>query len=478
MTPLRRLAARLAAMAATAALAACTTVGPNYKVPEKSVYLAPAAQAPFIGAASGLTSAEPLPDRWWHLYDDPVLDELEREALAANTDLRVAAANLAHAHAVSAIAGAAGEPDFGVSFAAERARFSGESFLLPEALPVANIGDAGIDVSYQLDLFGRIRRTIETANASEEAVIAARHAVQVSVAADVARAYLGVCAAGEDVALAREAIAVQERTLAVAQRLLRAGRGTMPDVTQASARRDQLLAAVPTHLARRQAALYRLAYLLGKVPAEYPRAAEGCERIPELSAPIPVGDGAQLLRRRPDIREAERHLAAATARIGVATADLYPSISLGLSAGSTGFLKDLGTAPANRWSFGSLIHWSIPGKGAHARVRAAGADADAALARFDGSVLAALRETETGLVRYAQDLDRARALTSARTEAETAAAQAARLRAAGRSPVQAELGVRQAVISARAAEQAAKAEIANDQIDLFLALGGGWGVKE
>lgn len=463
---------------ATALLAGCTTVGPNYTLPEKAVYRAPAAQGAFLGAGPGLTSAEPLPDRWWHLYDDPVLDSLVRQALAANTDLRVAAANLARAHDVAIVAGAQAEPEFHVSAAAERARFSGESFLLPEALPVANVGDVGIDASWQIDLFGRIRRTVEAANASEEAVAATRDAVQVSVAADVARAYLGVCAAGEDVALAREAIAVQERTLSVAQRLLKAGRGAMPDVTQARARRDQLLAAVPGHVARRQAALYRLAYLLGRVPAEYPREAEGCERLPQLSGPLPVGDGAQLLRRRPDIRAAERQLAAATARIGVATADLYPSITLGGSLGASGFLKDLGTAPTNRWSIGSLIGWSFPGKGARARVKAAGADADAALARFDGSVLAALQETETGLVHYAQDLERARALTSARKEAEIAVTQAARLRAAGRAPAQAELGVRQAVISAKAAEQAAHAEVAGDQVNLFLALGGGWQVKD
>ena len=471
----RRPAARQLMAAATAlTLAACTTVGPDYHVPEKAVARAPAAQAAFAGSAPGVASDGALPERWWHLYNDPVLDDLERQALAANTDLRVAAANLDRARAVSSGAEARGEPDIGVSAAAERARLSGESFLLPDSLPVATLGDAGVRIAYQVDLFGGIRRTVEAAHASEAAVAAERDAVQVTVAAEVARAYLGACAAGEDLDLARAALALQEHTLQATQRLAQAGRGTVEDMTLATARRDQLQAALPVHAARRQAALFRLVYLTGRLPADFPRAAESCVHIPELAGPVPVGDGAALLRRRPDIRAAERRLAAATARIGVATAELYPSVTLGLGGGSSGFLKDLGQAAANYWSLGSLISWTFPGKGARARVHAANADADAELARFDGTVLEALRETETSLNLYAHDLDRARALAAARSQAETAADQAARLRVAGRSPLLADLGVRQGVIAAKAAEAAGRADVAADQITLFLALGGGW----
>ncbi|MBU6268980.1 MAG: efflux transporter outer membrane subunit [Sphingomonadales bacterium] len=464
----------LPALAAALALAACTTVGPNYRVPDQAVVRAPAAQAPFAEAAPGVATAAPLPDRWWHLYNDPVLDDLEQQALAANTDLRIAAANLERARAVTSAAEARHEPDIGVSVAAERARLSGESFLQAEPLPVATLGDAGVRVAYQVDLFGGIRRTVEAAHASEAAVAATRDAVRVTVAADVARAYLGACAAGEDLALAREALALQDHALQATLRLAQGGRGTVDAVTLATARRDQVLATLPGHAARQQAALYRLVYLTGHVPADYPRAAAGCDHIPVLAGPVPVGDGAALLRRRPDIRAAERRLAAATARIGVATAELYPSVTLGAGAGSSGFLKDLGQAAANFWSLGSLIAWNFPGQGARARVRAADADADAELARFDGTVLEALRETETALNGYARDLDRARAIAAARAQAETAADQARRLRLAGRSPLLADLGVQQGAIAARAAEAAARADVASGQVTLFLALGGGW----
>jgi NodT family efflux transporter outer membrane factor (OMF) lipoprotein len=458
---------------AALALAGCTTVGPNYRLPDKAAARAPVAQAPFREGGA-LAEATPLPPRWWHLYDDPVLDGLEEQALAANTDLRGAAANLARARAVTSIVEGAKEPDFSAQFGVQHARLSGESYLLPDSLPVANLGSGGIEMSYQIDLFGRIRRSVEAARAQEEAVAATRDAVQVTVAADVARAYIGVCSAQEALDITTAALALQQRTLDINQRLTRAGRGAVGDVTQAEARVDLARSALPIHRAHARAALYRLAFLLGRAPADYPRAAEACRHVPVLAGALPVGDGAALLRRRPDLRAAERQLAAATARIGVATADLYPQIGIGLSSGSTGFLADLGQAATNSWSIGSLIHWTFPGAGARGRVKAAGAEADGALAHFDGAVLGALRETETALAAMAQDRDRVVALDAARRGADTAADEARRLRAGGKSPALADIGAQQGAIVARAAEQAARAELASDQITLFLALGGGW----
>jgi multidrug efflux system outer membrane protein len=160
--------------------------------------------------------------------------------------------------------------------------------------------------------------------------------------------------------------------------------------------------------------------LTGKTPAEFPKAVEACATPPRLSQPIPVGDGAALLKRRPDVRQAERGLAGATARIGVATAALYPNISFGLGAGSTGLLADIGQPAANRWGLSSLISWTLPGEGEHARIRADRSRRRRGLARFDGVVLNALRETETSLAVYAHELDRNAALRAARDEAAKA----------------------------------------------------------
>lgn len=455
------------------ALAGCTTVGPDYHVPATAIARDPAAQSPFRENGEG-TNGDALPPRWWHLYDDPVLDQLEQQALAANTDLRVAGANLAHAQAVVAGAQAAQEPEFGASAEAERARLSGESFLLNQPLPVANLGEVNARVSYQIDLFGQIRRSIEAARADAAASEATVGAVKVTLAAEVARAYLGQCAAGEALALGQQAVAVDRGALDIARRLQTAGRGSVTEVTRAEARLAQVEAMIPTQRARSRAALYRLAYLLGRVPADYPRAAERCAAIPTIARSLPVGDGAALIARRPDVHVAERQLAAATARIGVATAALYPHVGIGLSGGSFGFLKDLGTAPANTWSLGGLIAWSIPTGGARARVRAANAETEAALARFDAVVLGALRDTETALAVYAEDHNRVLALAQARRAAEHEADETRAMRAAGRSPLLASIGASQATLAARAAESGAREAVALDQVNVFLALGGGW----
>ena len=152
-----------------------------------------------------------------------------------------------------------------------------------------------------------------------------------------------------------------------------------------------------------------------------------CDRLPQIRQPIPVGDGAALLQRRPDVREAERRLAASTARIGVATGALYPTVSIGASAGLTGILEDLGTSPTARWGFGPLISWTFPANGARGRVREAQASSQVALAQFDGVVLNALRETQTSLATYAADYARADALRAAQKSAAESADETHRL---------------------------------------------------
>lgn len=452
------------------ALAGC---GVPPHVMQKPVIDNPATQGAFHEGDAGV-SRDDLPARWWHLYDDPVLDMLEEQALAANTDLRVAQASLMRARAATSAAEGQHEPDFSASFAAERARLSGESYLLSEPIPVSTLGTGQVEMSYQIDLFGRIKHSIEAAKADEEATQATIGAVKVTLAAEVARAYITVCGANEDLELAEEALALQGKALDVAKRLQAAGRVSTVEVTEAEERYEQRRATIPAQRARGQAALYRLAYLMGRVPGEYPREAEACKAMPTLKAPLPVGDGAALLRRRPDVRVADRRLAAATARIGVATSELYPSVGIGLSGGSSGFLKDLGQAAANMWAAGGLIHWNIPNAAARAKVRAAGAEADAELAHFDGVVLGALRETETALNGYAQARDRTVAIIAAREAAEKAADEARRLRAGGKSPLLADIGSQQGAIGAKASELSAREGLAQDQVTLFLALGGGW----
>jgi NodT family efflux transporter outer membrane factor (OMF) lipoprotein len=470
VSPLRN----LAAAASLLALSACATVGPDYKVPDAAKLNAPTAQRAFIEAKTKAVSQAPVPDGWWKLYDDPTLNGLVAEALAANTDLRVAAANLARARAVAGEADDAGGFTVGASAAAMHSQESGEQFLKSEQLPIENLADVGVKVSYQVDLVGRIKRAAEAAHADAEASQAALDLARISVAADVARAYVDACASGHELAVARRNVDLQGKSLAVTGKLIAAGRGTSLDATRSRALLEQSRAALPTFESHRRAALYKLAMLTGKTPAEFPKAVEACATPPRLNQPIPVGDGAALLKRRPDVRQAERGLAGATARIGVATAALYPNISFGLGAGSTGLLADIGQPAANRWGLSSLVSWTLPGEGEHARIRATEAGADAALARFDGVVLNALRETETSLAVYAHELDRNAALRAARDEAAKAEAQAQRLYRGGRSPYLASLDAQRTLAGAEGALAASDGQIAADQVNLFLALGGGW----
>ena len=469
---------KLAAAAMLASLAACSTVGPDYKVPEQAVAKRPEAAAPFLGAKEAVYKSEPLPAHWWRLYDDPVLDKLIEQALAANTDLRVASANLARTRAVLQEAEEGAKPVVSVSAAPGVGRSSGVVKGSPTALPDKWTYDAGVSVSYQADMFGKIARAVEAANADTQAAQAGVDLVRVTVAADTARAYADACAAVHQIAVAQQAVDLQQKFLSLTDERTRAGRGTAIDGARARSQLAQLQAALPPLQAQHRVAYYRLAALTGKTPQEMNLNLLQCQAAPRLTRQIPVGDGAALLRRRPDIRQAERTLAGATARIGVATADLYPSISLGASVGSTGLLDHFGAGNAFRWSLGPLISWTLPDTGsARSRIAQAEAGTDSALARFDGVVLNALKETESAMTFYARELDRNAALKTARDESALAAEQAHRLYQYGRTDFLSVLDADRTLAANDAAWAASDAALASDQIALFLALGGGWEQK-
>ncbi len=470
----RRRCAVLAALAL--ALAGCTAVGPDYHVPSGSVAQRQSAQVPFAEARSGPYRQEPLPAHWWRLYQDPVLDGLVQKALEINTDLRVAQANLERAQAAVREAQAQQRPGIGVNATPTYGHSSGLQQLQPGVDPPNHWSySGGVSVSYQLDLFGQIRRAIEAASGDEQAAQAAYDAARVTVAAETARAYADMCAAGMQLASARHSVEVQKASLDAVQRLQQAGRGTVLDVTRARSQLEQLQANLPPFQARQRTALYTLAALTGQTPAEIPVSLMQCAAAPRLGQPIPVGDGAALLRRRPDIRQAERSLAAATARIGVATADLYPKISLGLSAASGGPASMFGDRGTFGWSLGPLISWTVPNTGAaQARIAQAEASTKAALAQFDKTVLNALRETESALAVYARQLDRETALKAARDQSAEAAAQARQLFQYGKTDYLTVLDAERTLASNESALAASRAELSQDQIALFLALGGGW----
>jgi NodT family efflux transporter outer membrane factor (OMF) lipoprotein len=454
-------------------LAACT-VGPNYEVPKDAMINAPSSAGSLTGANGAEVTSDAVPANWWHLYNDPVLEGLVQDALRSNTDLRVAAANLARAGFVTKEADAAGGFSAWTDDSLTRAQESGQAFLLTEKVPVANEGNFGINVSYQIDLFGTLRRGVEAASANEQAVKAAADVARITVVADVVRSYVENCSAGAELAVAQHSLDLQNQSLGLTQRLRAAGRANEPEVTRSRTQAATLAADIPRFKARKRIALYRLAMLTGRTPNDLPVNAGACNRTPVLEQPIPVGDGAALLKRRPDIRESERKLAMATAHIGVATGALYPTIAIGASAGVTGIAEELGDSSAARWNFGPMISWVFPANGQRERVHEAEASTSAALAQFDGVVLNALRETESNLAAYSATLARAEALKAAQTSARRSADETHRFYLAGRQSSLADLDAMRTLSSVDAQVAAAEAQVAIDQVNVFLALGGGW----
>jgi len=430
-----------------------------------------AAAQPFASADDDAFSSAPLPAKWWRLYDDPRLDALVEEALAANADLRIADANLRRASAIVRQVEAGRTVSTTVVGGLDLSRPSSTGYSLPGILGY----DVGISAGLPLDLSGKIARAIEASRADEEVVRAARDDLRVAVAAAVTRAYAGVCAANYGLVANQRVVALQRKTLEATQRLQQGGRGTAFDVTRAQTAVDQSEATLPAFLARRQANLFLIAMLVGRLPSDYPADIAACETLPAMDRPMPVGDGAALLRRRPDIRAAERQLAADTARIGVVTADLYPQVSIGGSAGIGGPFSEFGTGHSFGVSLGPLLSWSFPDRSVvKARISAAGAQAEADLAGLDSTILNALRETETALNAYARSRDQLVALERARDSATMAAEQADRLFRFGRADFLQVLDAQRSLAQAESALADAETQQADNQVDIFLALGGGW----
>ncbi len=456
-------------------LAGCA-VGPDYQRPQMPL----AAAGPFVDPGTTRTSPGAVEGEWWRLFKDPVLDRLVVEALTYNTDIRRASANLKRARAQLSEARGQRLPGTGVSGGYTRSRVGAES--AQGALPAGFDGvesdffQVGFDASYEIDIFGRVTRSIEAARGDADAAQAALDAARVAIAAETARTYARACGFAAQAEVARETVRLQTRTLELTQRLFDAGRGTVRDVDQARVLSENARAQVPQFEAERRAALYALATLTGKPPAELDAAANQCATPPGVSSLIPVGDGQALLARRPDVRQAERTLAADTARVGVATASLYPSIRL-LGSASLGArnIEDLGKSASFNFSLGPLLSWSIPNlTAARAQVRRAEAGAEGSLAAFDGAVLTALREVEQALARYSGEIERNVALRRADAAATNAARIAILRFEAGRDSLLQRIDAERDRAGARATLAQSNAALAEAQVALFKALGGGW----
>lgn len=450
------------------------TVGPDYRPPAATTgetWIAPVSTAEVDAA-------------WWTRFGDPLLTELVESAISGNKDLEEASARLREARANRDAVLGGRAPQVTASAAATSNRLSENGLLpvgrVPGLGPDVDIYDAGFDASWEIDLWGRMKRASQGAEARAQSAEEARRAVVIQVIAEVVRTYIDLRAAQSLRANAiADANAQQEIARLVADRL-RVGLASRFDLVRAQAQARATAATIPGYESDAAAAAFRLALLLGKRPEELYDRLRQPGSLPQVNVEISAGLRSDLLRRRPDIRQAERDLAASTADIGVATADLFPRISLlggiGQQAREPG---DLFSADSLRFQFGPSLRWPIfSGGRIRAQIRAADARADAAIARYERAVLSALSDSETAINRYAS----AGRTRVERNEARTVAGEAVRLARqrylAGEHDLTALLQA-QTLFSAadRLNIQASTAEL-QQLTGLYKALGGGWGTLE
>jgi len=451
------------------ALAACA-VGPDYKTPDTAAAQLSAANEPNARTTFDRSRFE---STWWKQFDDPVLNQLVSQSLQGNRELRVAFARLKAARAIRDDVSNDALPTVTSRVSSElgKGQIPGQT----EDRVNSERYDLGLDMAWELDLFGRIQRQLEASEAQQDAAQADLQQLQVSLIAELVDAYgqLRGAQLREKIALAN--LKTQEDSRGITETLRDAGVGNDLDVVRADARLAEVEATVPQLQAEQVRARNRIATLLGQRPDALSVDLSPAQ-LPAIAKALPVGDPGELLKRRPDIRSAERQLAAATANIGVATADLFPRVSL---SGFLGFTaargSQLGSSAAQAWALGPSITWAAFDLGSvRARLRGANADAEGALANYEQQVLLALEESENAFSDYSKRQQRLLALLR-QSEASRKAADLASIRyREGTVDYLVLLDAERERLSAEDAQAQGEVDLYRGIVAIYKALGGGW----
>jgi multidrug efflux system outer membrane protein len=448
-----------------AALVSACAVGPDYRAPET-------AATPFVAAPAAAVDEQPFEAAWWEQFQDPVLDGLIERALTDDLDLRIALARVEESRAFLGAARRDRWPGVSAEIARTESRAQQPGFTT-DRVDVESY-DAGLATLWELDLFGRVRRGAQAAGAEADAAVADLRDAQVLVAAEVARNYVELRGAQKRLRVARQNLGYQQETLELTRVRLELGRGSELDVASAAARRAATEATIPPLVAAETIAANRLAVLLGERPGGL--AAElGFREIEPHLTTLAVDSPAALLKRRPDIRAAERQLAAATARIGVAKADLFPRLTL---SGFIGFVAgdadELGEGTSRAWSLSPVLSWAGLERGTYAGVAVAEARASAALASYELTVLRALEETENAFATYGSHRQRLASVVEQATASRSAAELARIQYREGALDFLRLLDAERTLLQAEDEVAAAEANLNASVVLIYKALGGGW----
>ncbi|WP_336963046.1 efflux transporter outer membrane subunit [Sphingobium aquiterrae] len=465
-------------------LAGCT-VGPHYAGPPAVAPKATAAPG-FVRAGDAPVTATAPAAHWWTGLDDPMLDALIVKALAANSDVQVAQARLRQARAALGLQRTNGAPSLNASAVYVHAHIPGTDLGGSDSgssdngnsndSSDLNLYNLGFDASWEIDLFGGQRRALEAARASVQGAAASVQDVQVSLSAEVAQAYLNLRERQQRIALSARSVAMQQEMLDLTRQRFARGTASALDVARMEGDLDTTRAQVTPLNAERDAALNALAVLTGEEPGALDASLAAGAPIPLPPASVAVGDPAALIQRRPDIRAAERQLAADTAKIGQAEAARFPRLSfMGLIGIGGTKISDLGKLDDFAAIAAPQLSWSFLDFGRNkARVGQAEAVRDEAEARYRGTLLAALRDAEDSLARFRDRRITVASLARTRDKADLAARLIADRYRAGTATRIEYLDAQRQQVAAEEDLLSAQAALTGDFVAIQKALGLGW----
>jgi multidrug efflux system outer membrane protein len=469
-----------------AGLSGCM-VGPNYRAPQAPVLASWSEEQPH--GAEVRTAAM---TQWWMTFKDPVLESLIARAVRSNWNLRKAAGRVREARALRSVVGADLWPTINASGSYTRQRFSENAIPLSLGgvggtsgnpspfLQGLKLGEdlfqTGFDASWELDLFGGVRRSIEAADSDLAASQEDLRDTLVSLLAEVARNYIEARGFQRRLAIAQENLQAQQGTLALTRDRFAAGLASELDVTQAASQLATTRSQVPPLETSLKQGVHRLGVLIGQAPGALLEELSTAAPVPAVPPEVPAGLPADLLRRRPDIRRAERQLTAATARIGVAEADLYPKLSLTGSLGLESLqLADLAEGASRFWAIGPTLSWPIFDAGRiRANIAVQDARTDQQFSTYQRTVLTALEDVENALVAYSREQVRRVQLAEAVEANRRAVALATDLYRNGLGTFLNVLDSQRALLASQSDLAQSDATVSTDVVALYKALGGSW----
>jgi NodT family efflux transporter outer membrane factor (OMF) lipoprotein len=458
-----------------AALPAGCTVGPDYKQPEFSP---PSGWTGLDGATVASTPDAGAPDvaAWWTQFNDPMLTSLIERANAGNLSLAQAQSRIRQARAARMVASSGLYPSVDASAAATRTR----SNIANTGASTTNLFRAGFDATWEIDVFGGVRRGVEAADAQIESAYFDRQTTLVTVNAEVAAAYFTLRGAQRQGEVAKKNLEAQRETLALTQERFDAGFVTSLDVANAKAQVGQTASQIPAYDAVVQTSAYAISVLVGEEPGALLDQLTPQQALPTMPAQVPVGLPSDLLRRRPDIRKADADLHTATANIGVAVADQYPKFSLTGSFGlQGGNVASLGTAANRFWSIGPAV--TVPlftGGRVRGNIEQARAIEEQSVLSYRATVLGALQDVETSLVNFTREQERRESLAESAAASEQAVTVALDLYSAGKTDFLNVLTAQNQLNAAQIALAQSETAVGTDLVSLYKALGGGWVVTD